>query len=131
MSAVRALAPFRSHISVSCLDALDFLSSSLEDKLALTYLDPPYYIKGSKLYRNSYVHDNHVAVKNVISSKRNARWVVSYDAVVPIMDIYSDFDPILYTLNYSAGAVGSGREVIYLSDALALPEIEGFERQAA
>lgn len=130
-STVRALAPFRSHITVNCLDALDFLSHSLKDDRALTYLDPPYYVKGSKLYRNAYAHDDHVAVKNAVQLHRDGKWVVSYDAVAPILDIYSDFDPILYSLNYSAGAVGSGREVIYLSDTLAMPAIEGFERRVA
>lgn len=130
-STVRALAPFRSYITVNCLDALDFLSHSLKDDRALTYLDPPYYVKGSKLYRNAYAHDDHVAVKNAVQLHRDGKWVVSYDAVAPILDIYSDFDPILYSLNYSAGAVGSGREVIYLSDTLAMPAIEGFERRVA
>ena len=130
-STVRALAPFRSHITMSRLDALDFLSHSLKDDRALTYLDPPYYVKGSKLYRNAYAHDDHVAVKDAVQLYRDSKWVVSYDAVAPILDIYSDFDPILYSLNYSAGAVGSGREVIYLSDPLAIPAIEGFERRVA
>ncbi|WP_430436773.1 DNA adenine methylase [Oceanibaculum nanhaiense] len=130
-AAVRSLAPFRPHITVSCLDALDFLSHSLRDRDALTYLDPPYYVKGSKLYRNAYTHNDHVEVKKLVESYRDSRWVVSYDAVAPIMDIYSEFDPILYSLNYSAGTVGSGKEVIYLSDALAMPMVTGFERYVA
>ncbi|WP_084462583.1 DNA adenine methylase [Oceanibaculum pacificum] len=128
---VRSLAPFRSHITVSCLDALDFLSHSLRDRDTLTYLDPPYYVKGSKLYRNAYTHNDHVEVKKLVEFYRDSKWVVSYDAVAPILDIYSEFDPILYSLNYSAGAVGFGKEVIFLSDVLAMPAIPGFERHAA
>ena len=130
-TSVRALSPFQSRISVSQLDALDFLSNSLTSPTSLTYLDPPYYVKGSKLYRNAYVHDDHVAVMNAVSEHRNSNWIVSYDAVQPIFEIYSDFDPVLYSLNYSAGAVGSGKEVIYLSDALSLPNFSGFNRHAA
>lgn len=127
-STVRALAPLRAHITVSRLDALDFLSHSLKDERTLTYLDPPYYVKGSKLYRNFYTHEDHVAVKDAIKSHRESKWVVSYDAVAPILEIYSNFDPIFYSLNYSAGAVGSGQEVIFLSDTLAMPNLEGFHR---
>lgn len=130
-SALRSLAPFRSSITISQLDALDFLEKSLSDDGSITYLDPPYYVKGSKLYRNAYVHSDHVAVMQAVSRHRDSRWIVSYDAVDPILDIYSDFDPILYSLNYSAGTVGSGKEVIYLSDALSMPAIEGFAAAAA
>lgn len=130
-AAVEALAPFRSRIAVTRLDALDFISESLTDPGALTYLDPPYYVKGSKLYRNAYLHDDHVAVKDAVSRHCEGRWVVSYDAVAPIFDIYSDFDPILYSLSYSAGAIATGREVIYLSNALSLPDVTGFAKRAA
>ncbi|MDH2326023.1 DNA adenine methylase [Cereibacter sp. SYSU M97828] len=129
-AAIRALAPFKSRISMSHLDALDFLSGSLADETALTYLDPPYYVKGSKLYRNAYAHNDHVAVMAAVSNYRQAHWVVSYDAVKPILEIYSKFEPVLYSLNYSAGAVGSGKEVIYLSDSLSLPSMIGFEQNA-
>lgn len=130
-AAIRALAPFGSRISVSRLDAIDFLAVSLADESALTYLDPPYYVKGSKLYRNAYVHEDHVAVREAVARFREGRWIVSYDAVAPILDIYSDFEPVLYSLNYSAGSVGSGKEVIFLSDALSLPAMTGFDRRAA
>jgi DNA adenine methylase len=128
---IGALEPFRSRISISSLDALDFLQSTLPESEALTYLDPPYYVKGSKLYRNSYVHDDHVQVKKMIERYRDARWVVSYDAAPEILEIYTGFDPVLYTLQYSAGASGTGREVIYLSDALGLPAMPGFLRLVA
>lgn len=130
-AAVRALAPFRSRIAISQLDALDFLAGTLSDPASLTYLDPPYYVKGSTLYRNAYVHEDHIAVKAKVARHREAKWVVSYDAVDPILAIYADFDPILYSLHYSAGSVGAGKEVIYLSDALSLPVVEGFRVRAA
>jgi DNA adenine methylase len=128
---VRSLAPFKSRIAVSKLDALEFVKETFADKNTLTYLDPPYYVKGSKLYRNSYIHDDHVAVKNAVSRNRQATWVVSYDAVNPVFEIYSEFEPILYSLGYSAGAAAMGKEVIYLSDTILLPEVFGFAKRAA
>lgn len=128
---IRALAPFRSRITVSQLDALDFLEISLANSDAVTYLDPPYYVKGSKLYRNAYVHSDHEMVRDVVARYRDGRWVVSYDAVEPILKLYSSFEPTFYSLSYSAGPVGTGREVIYLSDALCEPVINGFVRNAA
>lgn len=130
-STVEALAHFKTRISLSRLDALEFVSRSLGDPGALTYLDPPYYVKGSKLYRNAYLHADHVAVKDAVSQRRDGKWVVSYDAVAPIFDIYVDFEPVLYSLNYSTGTAAMGKEVIYLSDALTLPDLAGFARRAA
>ncbi len=108
-AAVEALAPFRSRIAVSRFDALDFIGESLTDSGALTYLDPPYYVKGSKLYRNAYLHEDHVAVRDAVSRHRQGRWVVSYDAVAPIFAIYSDFDQILYFAKLQRGYGGDGQ----------------------
>ena len=125
------MAPFQSRIEITRQDALVFIADRLERAETLTYLDPPYYVKGSKLYRNAYRHDDHAAVMNAVSDHRESKWVVSYDAVPQIIDLYTDFEPIFYSLSYSAGKVGSGREVIYLSDTLSLPDVSGFIRQAA
>lgn len=130
-AAVRSLAPFRAHITLSHLDALDFLDMSLNDEQALTYLDPPYYVKGSKLYRNSYIHDDHIAVRDAVIKARGGKWVVSYDSVAPILNMYRGLSPIFYSLAYSAGPISRGSEVIYLSDGLSLPDVSGFIQEAA
>lgn len=127
---VEALAAFKSKVSISRLDAIEFVEKTMSTDNSLTYLDPPYYIKGSKLYRNYYSHEDHLAVKSAVADKRQSSWIVSYDAVEPIFNLYSDFTPIIYHLNYSAGNVSTGKEVIYLSDALISPNIKGFEKAA-
>ncbi len=131
LASIHALAPFRHLISIANLDALDFMERTLPSVGALTYLDPPYYVKGSKLYRNFYRHDDHVRVMDAVKAHRTSRWIVSYDDVPEIRSIYKDFSPISYSLNYSAGQAASGREVIYLSDSLSLPAFPGFEMKAA
>jgi DNA adenine methylase len=123
---IRTLVPFRSRIAINNIDALDFIVTCLNTTNSLTYLDPPYYVKGSKLYRNSYVHSDHVNIMQAVSKDRSANWVVSYDDVSQIREIYDDFNPITYSLNYSAGRKSVGSEVIYLSDSLCPPETEGF-----
>ena len=128
---IASLQPFRDRIKISREDALTFINGRLNRERTLTYLDPPYYVKGSKLYRNAYKHEDHSAVMNAVKEFRDGKWVVSYDAVPQIVELYSDFEPILYSLNYSAGTVGTGREVIYLSDTLAMPNCSGFERIVA
>ena len=130
-ASIEALVPFKSRIQISELDALEFIGETLSQRDTFTYLDPPYYVKGSKLYRNFYRHADHVAVREAVESRRETNWVVSYDAVTPIIDIYKDFEPTFYSLSYSAGSPGSGREVIFLSDALSAPVVPGFVSKAA
>ncbi len=130
-ASIQALVPYRNRMLISRFDALEFLKSSLPNQRALTYLDPPYYVKGSKLYRNSYVHIDHERVRDAVSENRAGCWVVSYDAVSEIRAIYSDYEPISYSLSYSAGQSGAGREIIFLSDALVAPVLKGFLREAA
>jgi DNA adenine methylase len=77
------------------------------------------------------VHEDHCEIRDLLLSNRNARWVVSYDDVPEIRDIYAAIAPVTYALNYTAGTKTTGNEVIYFSDAVAAPSFAGFVRQAA
>lgn len=123
---LKSLARYGDQIELSNADAMDYIARCLELPDSLTYLDPPYFVKGSKLYKNFYRAEDHVAIANELLKRRDKTWVVSYDDVPEIRSAYADFEPINYQLNYSAGAKSLGTEVMFLSDALALPSVEGF-----
>jgi DNA adenine methylase len=131
IESIQRIRAFRQQISVTMLDAIQFASQRFAERDTLCYLDPPYYVKGSKLYRNFYRHDDHCEILDLLVRHRDARWVVSYDDVSQIRKIYAEFEPISYSLSYSAGTKGTGREVIYFSDALTPPDVVGFDRQLA
>jgi DNA adenine methylase len=107
----------RDFISVSNLDAAAFIRSGPSSPAVeeFTYLDPPYYVKGQRLYRNWYNHDDHVSIADLIR-EHPGFWMVSYDDVPQIRDIYAWAEPITISLQYSAGPITIGKEVIYLSD---------------
>ena len=128
---VQVLKEFSDRITITNEDALDFVTFQFEQQDTFCYLDPPYYVKGSKLYRNFYRHEDHCEILRLLSSNRDAKWVVSYDDVPQIREIYANFAPVSYSLSYSAGKKATGREVIYFSDALVAPDVHGFERVAA
>lgn len=109
---------FKDKIEITNLDAANFLDLTLQETSNLTYLDPPYYVKGKKLYRNSYNHSDHVKIAEIIQKRQDSRWVVSYDDVPPIRNIYEFLTPTKYNLSYSAGARSLGSEVMYVSPAL-------------
>ncbi|NQV45662.1 MAG: DNA adenine methylase [Rhodospirillales bacterium] len=127
---LKMLSRYADQITVSNMDALDFFRQSIAKNNALVYLDPPYYVKGHKLYKNFYEHEDHIQIATELAQHRKAKWVVSYDDVGEIRDAYPTFDPITYTLNYSAGQKTLGSEVIFLSDTLSMPDVQGFHRAA-
>ena len=104
-------------IEVSNYDAINYISEKTGGDLELVYLDPPYYIKGQRLYRNSYSHDDHKAIADLMKS-RTGNWMVSYDDVEEIRSLYEWSEPITIFLQYSAGPVMLGKEVLFLSDGL-------------
>ena len=86
---------------------------------SLIYLDPPYYIKGEGLYRNYYEHEDHVRIAALLGSKRFRRsWIVSYDNVAEIRQMYAYARSLTYGLHYTAQRRYTGSEVMFFSDRL-------------
>lgn len=91
---------------------------------SLIYLDPPYYVKGAGLYRNSYKDDDHRQIANLLLAKEfPLPWVVSYDNAQEIRDMYGDASRVSYGLNYTAQKRYVGDEVMFFSEKLsAVPQ---------
>ncbi len=123
---LKALSRYASQIQVTNFDAFDFIGETVGRENSFVYLDPPYFIKGHKLYKNFYHPEDHLEIATELKRKRKSKWVVSYDDVPEMRDAYSSFSPITYLLNYSAGEKSVGSEVIFLSDALRAPDVQGF-----
>jgi len=100
-------------IKVYNYDALELLNKvdNLLPKDSLIYLDPPYYVKGQGLYRNFYVHKNHVQIREALD-KITTKWIVSYDNCQEIKEIYNGYKQEDYDLNYSAYFKMKGSEVM-------------------
>lgn len=97
-------------------------ASQFLPKNSLIYLDPPYYVKGSGLYRNFYTHLDHERIARLLGSQRFRRpWVVSYDNVQEIREMYAYARSFSYGLNYTAQRRYVGAEVMFFSDRLAVP----------
>lgn len=111
-------------IIVHCEDAHDLLincNKFLPEK-SLIYLDPPYFIKGKGLYRNFYKKEDHKKISNLLKNKVfNQNWIVSYDNVDEIIEMYSFTKSFSYELNYSAQKIYVGNEVMFFKDGLKIP----------
>lgn len=122
---IQKIANLRSRIEIMQMDAVDFLRThapSWSNK-TLVYVDPPYFEKGRYLYHDAYRENDHRNVSEAIAGLSNVKWVVSYDDVMPIHDLYEDWYWLQYSLNYSARNRLRGREAMFFSDGLVVPDV--------
>lgn len=123
---IELIARYRKRISLYNLDAVEFLNNifpGLPDK-SLTYLDPPYYIKGKDLYENYYEHNDHKKLSEVVIKRmKKQKWMISYDNIPQVYEFYKDYRHITYQLNYTAQIRYYGSEVIFFSHNLKIPQM--------
>ncbi len=124
---IERIAAARRRIELTNLDAVEFVQSKSPAWPAktLVYLDPPYYEKGSQLYYDYYSDKDHLEVAQAVRSLHKVRWLVSYDDVLPIQEMYNGTPVLQYTIGYSARNVLRGREAMFFSDGLIVPQVEG------
>lgn len=127
---IKRLARIAEHadrISVYCEDAASLLQrcGKFLPSKSLVYLDPPYYIKGQGLYRNYYEHKDHVRVADLLCAEAfPCSWIVSYDALEEIRQMYKLARSVSYGLHYTAQARYVGSEVMFFSGDLQLGNFE-------
>jgi|SRR6185437_6437004 len=122
---IRWIAERSSRITLHNLDAADFLQKmtcQYQKEGIFTYLDPPYYVKGYRLYENYYVDDDHAQLARMLQGRLNGSWVVSYDDHPYVRQLYKNRRFTSYRLQYTAARRKSGREVMFFSDDLLVPE---------
>lgn len=119
---IQLIGRYRDRIKVYNLDAVELITTvvpGLPEK-TLMYLDPPYYVKGSGLYRNFYNHDDHVQIGEVMSSVTHP-WIVSYDNAEEVKQIYSEYRQSEYFLSYTAQDKKKGSEVMIFGPTIKIP----------
>lgn len=119
---IKMIGRYRDRIHVYNKDAVAFLDDLVPilPSKSLIYLDPPYYEKGSGLYRNFYNHEDHVRIAKKLESV-NLPWIVSYDDVQPIKEIYSNYRQDEYVLSYTAQDKRKGSEVMIYGPSIVQP----------
>lgn len=119
---IQKIGRFRNCIEFYNLDATDFLLNVVcqfpKEELFLN-IDPPYVKKGSMLYENSFKHENHAQLANIIKTL-DYDWVVTYDKCSFINELFADFRQDSIQLNYSAGQTKSGEELVIYGNTICI-----------
>lgn len=122
ISRIKNIHAEKDRIELFNLDAIEFINNVVIrlPENSLTYLDPPYYVKGKGLYINHYNHEDHVNVAKVVQSDIKTPWIVSYDNTPEIRNMYKT-QSLMYGINYSAQDRYKGSEAMFFSELLEIP----------
>ena len=87
------------------------------DSYVFFYLDPPYYEKGSMLYRHSFSYEQHKKLRQRLDSLKSP-WALSYDDCEEIRELYRGVPYLTFSMNYSIANKGKGNEIMFFSEGL-------------
>lgn len=127
---ISRIAKYRDLIHLSKLDAVDFMKHCRKSlpKNSLLCVDPPYFAKGASLYANSYKPSDHSLVASEIlkldcakSSDRRLKYIVTYDNIEQIRELYLSRKQYTFNLNYSAQVKRIGTELLIASKDIIIP----------
>lgn len=120
---INAIAKERNRIEVYNKDIISFLRnySGKFKENSFFYFDPPYYNKGQKLYKNFFAPRDHQRIHDVITKEIVAPWIITYDDVDKIADMYQGYGMRKFDLMYSAANKGIASELMFFSDIRSCP----------
>ena len=122
---IKKIEEYRDNIEIHNSDTIGFIRDhmhTLGQNDSFMYLDPPYYKKGKSLYLNYYHHNDHEELRDILNGIRQFKWLVSYDNVQEIKDLYSEFQNHVIELSYSLQAKRKTTEFCIYSDTIEITE---------
>ncbi len=122
---IEKISLYKDRVSIFNMDAIDFLNQIVKKgkslERTLVYLDPPYYVRGSQLYLNHYQPEDHAELARFIIKQTSFKWILSYNNVPEIHELYRECERIDFDLDYTAHTRKIGTELLIFSKNLFLP----------
>ena len=115
-SRVQRIYDHRQSIKIFNEDARVFITREFPENSFL-FIDPPYYNKGATLYRNYFTHKDHLEIAELVKDLKNP-WVVTYDNVEPVIEMYDFSDHKDYDISYTVQSKRIGSEIMFYSELL-------------
>jgi DNA adenine methylase len=74
-----------------------------------------------------YKEEHHKEVSEKIKSINNIRWIVSYDNVPEIRDLYSECQKKEFSFKHTAYSIREGYEILFFSKSIKQPNIINYD----
>ena len=115
-SKIEAISHLKNKIRLYSKDAGYLIRMSLMKMKSPMFLniDPPYVIKGSKLYTNFFTEGDHLNLQRVITKHLDDEypWIITYDDCALVRELYKKFHIQEYGIAHNAGGTVPGKEII-------------------
>jgi DNA adenine methylase len=115
---IRIISLYARNIIVTSQDGVAVIRRYASLQRSFIYADPPYFEKAGTLYLNAFSDADHEALAKTLNSRAGRNWVLTYDNVPRVAELYSNRERHTFDLYYSAHRVMKAKEVMVLSDAL-------------
>lgn len=115
---LRILSLYSDNLVATSRDGVEVITEYAAKDDTFIYADPPYFEKAGSLYLNAFAAENHEALAGVLNNVANSHWLLTYDNVPQVAELYAERRRRKFELNYSAHRVVKATEVAVLSDAL-------------
>jgi len=124
---IHLIASKRERIMLLNMDASELLMSQekLINKQCFFFLDPPYVVKGGDLYKKAFSQYDHTHLQTVVNRfLSNKKWLMTYDNVPLINDLYSCYFTKSFNLQYVANNKKQGSELMIFANSIIIPDKE-------
>jgi len=115
---IERIAMYKSRIKIHNMDGIELMGNYSKKENIFIYVDPPYYEKGSSLYYNHYLVEDHIKLAKFLNKNKKINWILTYDNVEQIRNLYPKRKQKEFDLNYHATTPRVGKEIMIFSDTV-------------
>lgn len=115
---VQLLGRYRDKITVLSQDGCSVIEKYAGKRKTFIYADPPYFEKAGSLYLNNFTSEAHRKLATSLNRKASTPWLLTYDAVPQVEELYGARRRYEFALRYSAHDAREATEIAVLSDSL-------------
>jgi len=112
---IKRIAMLKERIFIFNYDAIDLIVNRIGDIKATSFfnIDPPYVIKGNRLYTNYFKEEDHKNFGEIITKHiNNIPWIITYDDCQLIREIYKLYHIMEYSIQHNAGGSAKRTELV-------------------